>query len=158
MSLSFRHGLTHCLNTLAAVAVVGTLILVGPHTPIASAQEPEEPCLFDVSLDHFTASRRTIAAGQSVTLSWKVVGHLATGCLSRVELFLETNGIRSQVSKNSTRSVSPAFTSTYRLYLRDPAHPPPSSPNLPNLHDTYLGSPITINVLQPPPAPPSNCG
>jgi hypothetical protein len=147
-----RAGLTPRLKTLAAAAVLGMLTLSGLHAPQALAQEPEEPCLFDVSLEHFTASRTTIAAGQSVTLSWKVVGHTATGCLSRAELFLETGRVRSKVTKASTRNVSPASTTSYRLYLRDPAHPPPSSPNLPNLHDTYLGNPITINVLQPPPS------
>jgi hypothetical protein len=134
------------------------LTLVGLHAPIASAQEPDEPCLFDAFLNHFTASRTTIVAGQSATLSWQVEHRFPrTGCLSRLELFLESNGVRSPVSKNSTRTVSPAFTTSYRLYLRDPAHLPPSSPNLPNLHGTYLGNPITITVLQPPPPPPADC-
>jgi hypothetical protein len=160
MSLSWCHGVAHRLTTLAAVAVLGMLTLVGLHAPIASAQEPDEPCLLGASLHHFTTSRTTLEAGsgQSATLSWQVV-HLFpnTGCLSRLQLFLESNGTRSPVSKNSTRSVSPAFTTTYRLYLRDPAHPPPSHPSQPSLHDTYLGNPITITVLQPPPTPPSDC-
>jgi hypothetical protein len=151
MSLSSRHGLAHRLTTLAAAAVLGMLTLVGLHAPIASAQEPEEPCLLDASLNYFTASRTTIEAGQSATLSWQVEHRSNPGCLSRLELSLESNGTRSPVNKDSTRSVSPAFTTTYRLYLLD------SGTNQQNPPDTYLGNPITITVLQPPPTPPSDC-
>jgi hypothetical protein len=69
-----RAGLTPRLKTLAAAAVLGMLTLSGLRAPKALAQASDEECLFYVPLDHFTASRTPIAAGQSVTLSWKVVG------------------------------------------------------------------------------------
>ncbi|MBY0328771.1 DUF11 domain-containing protein [Patescibacteria group bacterium] len=56
-------------------------------------------------IDSFKASRTSIDRGQSVTLSWKVTG------ADRVEI----NG--SSKSKNSSMSVSPYSTTTYRLVV-----------------------------------------
>jgi hypothetical protein len=153
MSTHSHYGLTQRLRTFAMAAVLGTLTLIGLHAHSTLAQEPEEPCLDQITLNRFTTSRTTIEAGsgQSATLSWEVFGGQGTGCLSRVKLYLEVGGLRSLVNKTGTKSVSPASTTSYRLYLLDPGYSGPGP------RDTYLGNPIAITVLQPPPTPPADC-
>jgi hypothetical protein len=108
------------LMTLATVVLLTGVALAGLHAPHASAfvpipeSEPREPCESDVSVHYFYASRTTLEAGESTTLYWNV--GVPSHCASTsVKLVVYSTGAIVSTAPSGSTTVSPAFTTTYRL-------------------------------------------
>jgi hypothetical protein len=87
-----------------------------PPTPTFTPLPTETPTPTDTPIPRpvihsFTASRTTISAGESVTLSWDLSGADAA--------YLRSNGAETGVVAPGSQTVTPATTSTYILIARN---------------------------------------